>query len=125
MTLSAAAYQTVIAQRRSTAVTGGTATTLVQTPNDSIHPAGTLSLCNVYTVAPTAGTLVGTVSSQRFLAGDTTPVTLTEGFEEILFYKDHEDGMVLRGITEGITLSFATAPATAVTMALEVIWTEE
>jgi len=107
-----------------TATTGGTATALVQVPNDSTHPAGTLSLLNVYTVAPTAGTLVGTIGSSRFLAADTTPTTLMTEDHEILFYKDHEDGLVLRGITEGVTISFASAPATAVTMALEIVWTE-
>lgn len=124
-TLTAAAYVNVIGQRVSSATSGGTATALVKTPNDTNHPVSTVSLCNVYTVAPTAGTLVGTVSSDRFLAGDTAPVTLTSGLEEIDFYKDHEDGLVLRGEAQGITLSFSSAPASAVTMGLEVIWTEE
>ena len=124
MTLTTVAYQTTIVQKRSTATTGGTATALVQVPNDSTHPAGTLSLLNVYTVAPTAGTLVGTIGSSRFLAANTTPTTLMTEDHEILFYKDHEDGLVLRGITEGVTISFASAPATAVTMALEIVWTE-
>lgn len=124
-TLTAAAYLNVICQRRSTVTTGGTATALILVPNDSIHPSGTLSLCNIYTAAPTAGTLIGTVGSIRFLAADTTPVTLVAGLDEFLFYKDHEDGMVLRGINEGVTLSFSSAPGSVVTMNLEVVWTEE
>jgi hypothetical protein len=124
MTLTATAYQTIVCQRRSTAVNGGTATALVQVPNDSSSPAGTLSICNVYTVAPTAGTLVGTIDTQRFLAADTTPTTLIAEDNEFNFYQDHEDGIILRGVTEGITLSFASAPATAVTMAVSVLWSE-
>lgn len=124
MTLTATAYQTILCQKRSTAISGGTATILTQVANDSLSPAGTLSVCNVYTAAPTAGTLVGTIDSQRFLAADTTPTTLIAEDNKFDFYQDHEDGIVLRGTSEGITLSFATAPASAVTMALSVLWSE-
>jgi len=124
-TLTAAAYINLICQRTSTAITGGTATVLVKTPNDTTHPTSTVSLCNVYTGAPTAGTLIGTIGATRFLAGDTAPVTLVGEIGEIFFYKNHEDGLVLRGIEQGVTLSFSAAPASAVTMALECIWTEE
>ena len=124
MTLTATAYQTILCQKRSTAISGGTATILTQVANDSLSPAGTLSVCNVYTAAPTAGTLVGTIDSQRFLAADTTPTTLIAEDNRFDFYQDHEDGIVLRGTSEGLTLSFATAPASAVTMALSVLWSE-
>ena len=69
--------------------------------------------------------MVGTISSIRFLAGDTAPVTLTSGLEEINFYKNHEDSLVLRGIEQGLALSFSAAPASTITMALNVILTEE
>lgn len=124
-TLTAAAYLNMICQRVSTATTGGTATALTMVPDDTNSAAGTLSLLNVYTAAPTAGTLVGTVGSIRFTAEDTSPVTEAQGLEEFLFYRYAEDGMVLRGVNQGLTLSFSAAPASEVTMAIEVVWTEE
>ena len=124
-TLTASAYQTVIAQKRSTAINGGTSIALVQVPNDSSSPAGTASLINVYTAAPTAGTLIGTISTSRFLAADTTPTALMTEDHELSFYKDHEDGVVLTGVAEGLTISFAIAPATAVSMCIEICWSEE
>jgi hypothetical protein len=124
LTLTATAYQTIICSLRSTSINGGTSTALVQVPNDSTHPAGTLSICNVYTAAPTAGTLVGTIDSKRVLCTDPTSTALMSEEREFLFSKNNEDGVILRGITQGITLSFAVAPATAVTMAVSVLWSE-
>ena len=124
MTITVSAYASIFMQKRSTAITGGTSTDLIQVPNDSADAAGTLNLCKVYTVAPTPGSLVGSVDSKRFLVADTTPTDLPAPDIEFKFDTDHEDGIILRGVSEGITLSFSTAPATGVTMDVSVVWSE-
>lgn len=127
-TLTAVQYLAYQARKHSTAITGGTATTLTQTPLDSTYGAGTSNLCQVYTAAPTAGTLVGTVSEKRTLGQATTAAA--SGIPDVIEFDfrtlgGEGHGVYLRGISEGFSIGFGTAPATAVTLSLSVEWTEE
>jgi len=126
-TLTAAAYHSIVLEKFSTAPTGGSATTLTKTPLDSSSAASTANLCQVYTAAPTEGTLVGTLGCQRFLAltatdlivpGDPITWDFRNGFGE-------GSGIVLRSTAENIGLAFGAAPASAVTLGVEVEWIEE
>ena len=126
-TLTAVAYLNINAVKYSTAASGGTATNAPQVPLDSANPAGTASLVNYYTVAPTPGSIVGTVASRRVLGQATTaaaagiPTTIAFDLESI----PETQGIVLRGVAQGLGLVWATAPGSAVTLAASVEWTEE
>ena len=122
-TLTATAVNSIVCKKTSTAITGGTATALVQVPLDSTSAAGTASLLNVYTVAPTAGTLVGVVDNKRLILGDTAPVAGASPLEVVFDFGDK--GLVLRGVAEGLSLNFIAAPATSVTMNLMILYSEE
>lgn len=127
-TLSAVEYLTVVAEKWSTAPTGGTATALSQVPFDAADGAGTAALCQVYTAAPTEGTLVGTLASQRFLAQAGAVAAGLPGI--VLFDWSHRGGEPLAptlrvNTNDCISLAFGAAPASAVTCAVEALWTEE
>ena len=126
-TLTAVAYNTIALQKYSTAPTGGTATVLTQVPSDSNSAAGTVSLCQVYTAAPTAGTLVGAIGGARLLLQATTAAAggLPANAVWDLRAQAESSAVTLRGIAENVGLSFGSAPASAVTLAVEVEWTEE
>jgi hypothetical protein len=128
LTLTAVAYLNINAAKYSTAVSAGTATALTKVPDDSLAPAATANLVNVYTAAPTAGTKVGDIDSKRIMGQSTTAAAA--GIPDIVTfdYRSVAFGMhppVLRGTAEGFALYFNSAPATAVTMSLWVEWTEE
>lgn len=123
VTLTAVAYLNINIGKYSTAITGGTATALTQTPLDSNSPAATPSLVNVYTAAPTAGTKVGDVSTRRHLGQATTAAAA--GIPEEIIFDFNDFPVVLRGTTQGIAAYFTGAPASAVSMALTVVWSEE
>jgi hypothetical protein len=128
MNLTAVAYLALQARKFSTAISGGTATALTQTPMDSTYGASTANLCQVYTAAPTAGTLVGTLSEIQALAQATTAAAsgipdIIELDFRVLGAETH--GVYLRGTAEGLGVGFGVAPATAVTLSLECEWTEE
>lgn len=127
-TLTAVAYMDLTARKYSTAHSGGTPTVLVQVPHDSNSPAGSAATCSFFVAAPTAGTLVGTLACRRVLAQAAVAVAagVLEGPVEFDFRAQGEaSGVVLRGTTQGLGLGFGAAPATAVTLGLEVEWTEE
>lgn len=128
LALTAVAYVNVVAEKYSTAPSGGTPAALVLVPLDSNSAASTVSLCNVYTAAPTEGTLVGTITSVRVLMQAATPAA--GGVPDIIDLEfrnlgGETTGVVLRGTAQGLGLAFGTAPATAVTLSLEIEWTEE
>lgn len=128
LTLTAVAYLSVVLQKYSTASSGGTATALTQVPLDSNEAAGTLGKCSVYTAAPTAGSLVGALACIRVLGQATTAaaagipdIELTFDFRTIA----EADCPTLRGTSQGLALNFGATPGSAVTMSLEVEWSEE
>jgi hypothetical protein len=127
MTLTAVAYLAVNVCKYSTAASGGTATSAPLVPTDSNFAAATAAFVKYYTAAPTAGTLVGTVASSRTLAQATTAAAAGLPRDYVFDFGDMPEtkGLVLRGTSQGIGLVWATAPATAVTLAVDIEWTEE
>lgn len=126
-TLTAVEYNTIVLKRFSSLPTGGTATALTQTALDPLNSNGAAGLCQVYTAAPTDGTLVGTIGNQRVLlqaaasATGTPPAPIEWDFRNV----GEGWGPILRQSTQCIGLAFGTAPATAVTLSLEIEWAEE
>lgn len=125
-TLTDIAYNSYVVEKWGTAsATGGTATALTKTPIDSKYAPATVNKCQVYTAAPTEGTLVGTIACRRVLLQDTTAAA--GGIPDIVTF-DFTDldggGVILRGIIEGLSLAFGEDPATAVTIGVEVQWKE-
>lgn len=125
---TAVAYASYVVGKYSTAVTGGTATALTATPMDSNSAAASTTNLNVYTAAPTAGTLVGTVSVKRTLIQATTAVAA--GVLDVIEFDfrtlgSETSGIYLRGTGQGACVNFGAAPATAVTLSYTVEWTEQ
>lgn len=127
LTLTAVAYLGIVAEKWSTAPTGGTATALTKVPTNSSDAAATANLCSVYTAAPTEGTLVGTVAAHRVLGQSTTAAAagFPDWWELDFRNRGENTALKLAGTAETLSLAFAAAPASAVTMSLEVEWTEE
>lgn len=126
LTLTAVAYLNIGSRKYSTAVSGGTSTALTKIPFDSASPASTATNINAYTAIPTAGTTVADLSCRRVLGQATTAAA--SGITQVIdFDFGATDGTapILRGTGEGIGLYWITAPATAVSMLIRVIWTEE
>lgn len=128
LTLTAVGYVTINVVKYSTATTGGTSTSLPQVPLDSNNAAGTAAQVRTYTAVPTDGTLVGTIASRRVLAQATTPAAAGVIDNPMMFdFSDENEtqGVVLRGTSQELALVFPVAPASVVTMTVEVEWTEE
>lgn len=128
-TLTTLAVNNIAVEKWSTAPTGGTATALTRTPVDSAFPAAaTDGLVQVYTVAPTEGTLVGTIASRRQAQKSSTVVDAPFADVEFDFDNKGDDGRLgipLHGVAEALSLAFGGTPGSAVTMAVEVEWTED
>lgn len=130
-TLTTLAVGSIVVEKWSTtAFTGGTATTLTRVPLDSAFPAAqTDGLVQVYTAAPTEGTLVGTLACRRQIWKSSTVVDGADFCDiEFLFDNEGDDGkqgIPLHGLVQSLTLAFGVAPATAITLAVEVEWTED
>ena len=132
-TLTTLAVGSVVVEKWSTtAFSGGTATTLTRVPVDSAFPAAqTDGLVQVYTAAPTEGTLVGTIACRRHVWKSSTIVDAP--FADLEFdFTDMDSpgsqappGVPLHGTTQSLSLAFGAAPASAITLAVEVEWTEE
>lgn len=124
-TTATLALQGFTLRKYSTAPSGGTPVTLTQTPHDSASSAATASLCQVYTAAPTAGTSIGALSSVRCVNKSTTVVDGSPSNDTFLDIPVGFEGepCVLRGTTQGIGLVLHVATAT--TVSVSVVWTEE
>jgi hypothetical protein len=126
-TLTAVAYNSFVIEKYSTAPSGGTATALTKVPTDSNYPAATADTVQVYTAAPTEGTLVGTVACKRVLLQATTAAAT--GIPDIVTFdftgRNRDEGIVLNGVAQGLGIAFGGAPASAVTLGVEIEWTEE
>jgi hypothetical protein len=124
-TLTAVEYLSIVARKFSTAAAGGTATDLTKVPLDATFPTAQLGTLKVYTAAPTDGTLVGVIAARRILGQAT--VAAAGGQPDIVTF-DFSDldggGVILRGAAQGLGLAFSSAPATAVTLSLDVAWDE-
>jgi len=126
-TLTAVAYHSIVAEKWSTAPTGGTSTALTKVPNDANDAAATVNQILTYTAAPTEGTLVGAVGAVRFLSQATTAAAAGFPPEIVWDFRNQGEnkGVYLRGTAQCLSLAFGAAPASAVTMSIEVEWTEE
>lgn len=127
LTLTAVAYLNISLGKYSTNFTGGTSTLLTQTPTDSNSAAATLNAVRVFTAAPTAGTKVGDMATRRPFGQSTTAAAA--GIPEVVEFDfrnlGEQSSIVLRGTTQELGLYWETAPASSVSMHLEVEWTEE
>lgn len=126
MTLTAVGYFTINVEKLSTASTGGTSTTLAAVPLDSNNPAAT-AVVKAYTVAPTKGTLVGTIASWRALWQATVAVAnaLTDYFTYNFGDMRETKGAILRGVTQELALTFPVVLTSAGTLSIDIEWTEE
>ncbi len=126
-TLTAVAYLTVNVAKYSTYASGGTAISAPMVPMDSTFPAATAAFVKYYTVSPTAGALVGSIATSRTLFQSTTAVGTSIPRDFVFDFGDMPEtkGIVLRGTTQGLGLIWPVAPATAVTLSVDIEWTEE
>lgn len=126
-TLTAVAYLAVNVVKFSTAASGGTATSAPLVPVDSTFPASTAAFVKYYTAVPTAGTIVGNIATNRSLFQATTAAAAGLPRDFVFDFGDMPEtkGIVLRGVTQGLGLIWPVAPATTVTLAVDIEWTEE
>ena len=126
LTLTAVAYINQNICKYSSAASGGTSISASCVPMDSNFPAATATV-KYYTVGPTPGTLVGTVATARTLAQSTTAAAAGLPRDYVFDFGDMPEtkGIVLRGTSQGCGLVWAVAPATAVTLVVDIEWTEE
>lgn len=123
---TAAATATVVGLVRSTANSGGTATTPTAVKFDSSSPAATAVL-SAYTANPTTGTLTGNVRAGHL----TTVTTATSAFAAPVlgwtFGRDTgEQEIVLRGAAQSFSLNGNGASFTSgASLNCSVTWTEE
>lgn len=125
-TLTAVAYLRLLCQKHSSAWTGGTPVNPTETPVDagSQAPGATIT---PYTAGPTGGgALVGPLGEVMTL-GQATVAAAAGLLAEVVFdfTNDKAEAGTLRAAIQNIALSFAAAPATAVTLSFEVEWTED
>jgi hypothetical protein len=125
--LTAVQYLSINVSKYSTAASGGTSTSAPMVPLDSNSAAATAAFVRYYTAVPTAGTLVGDIASVRFLAQATTAAAGGPTFAYTFNFGDitESGGVVLRGTSQGLALSFPTAPASTITLSADIEWTEE
>lgn len=123
---TAAVYGDVIVSKTSDTISGGTATSLTKVPKDSSSGASTATNVKYYTVLPTAGTLVGAIASQQVFL----PITGTPAVDvkPVIFdwtAQGMNEAPVLRGVTQGLELSFGTTTTNAPTLTVTFEWSEE
>lgn len=126
MTLTAVGYFAINVEKLSTASTGGTSTTPAAVPLDSADAAAT-AVVRAYTVAPTKGSLVGTVASWRALWQATVAAAAGVNDWFTFFFGDLPEtrAVVLRGVAQELALTFPVVLASAGTLSVDIEWTEE
>lgn len=126
-TLTAVAYLAVNVVKFSTAASGGTATSAPMVPVDSTFPAATAAFVKYYTAVPTAGTIVGNIATNRSLFQATVAAAAGLPRDYVFDFGDMPEtkGVVLRGTSQGLGLIWPVVPASTVTIAVDIEWTEE
>lgn len=116
---------TVQVGKFSTTTTGGTASAVTAVPLDSTAPAATATVRR-FSAAPTIGTLVGAIGAQRIVAVKTAASTSAkqEAFFDFSNWAQPEDGVALNGAAQAVALQMTTGGTAAVTLSIEVEWTE-
>lgn len=124
-TLTAIAYNSIQVAKYTVAGTAGTATNPTGVPQETGSPSVTATV-KAYTAAPTPGSLAGVVASKRILLQATTAAAaaLPDQAEFDFTQRGDSEG-VCAGPGESVALKFANNPATAVTVSVEIEWTEE
>ncbi len=112
--------------KRSTANTGGTSTTLTNTPLDSANSAATAT-CRQYTANPTTGTLVGNIDSFKM---DVPPTAVganatTVSPLELNFGDLPGQALILRGTGEVVSLNLNGVTVSGGSFLIMFEWTEE
>lgn len=127
LSLTAVQYLAINATKFSTAASGGTATSAPLVPLDSAHAASTAAFVKYYTAVPTAGTILGAVASWRSLAQAGVAVAAGQTWDHVFEFGDMPEttGVRLRGTTQGLGLTWPVAPASTVTLAVDIEFTEE
>jgi len=127
LTITAREYNSIVVRKISSIPVGGTAAALTKTPADKISIDSTVSLCQTYSVTPTTdGTLVGTIQSNRSQIGDSNPVQGDPQSEILCDFRSYPEssGIILRGVNDGVSVSFGSVPGSAITLSLEIEWLE-
>lgn len=108
--------------KRSTANSGGTSVNMTVVPHDSTNVAGT-AVPKVYTLNPTLGTLVGLVRTLVYTMMATTSNNSCNQVE-INFGIEEDQGIVLRGVNEGLCLNLDATTITSSSINVSVEWRE-
>ena len=126
ITLTAVQYLRVALNKNSTAFTGGTSTNPTKVPLDSNSPASSATIAQ-YTVAPAGGTVVGSIGEKTVLGQASTPAASASPNEVVFDFTDRDavGPGILRSAAEGISVLFAAAPASAVTLSYDIEYTED
>lgn len=128
LTLTAAQFLRIAVNKLSALPTGGTGlgATTVKLDSNTIS-GGTITVTH-YTAGPTIGTELGPICEETVKA-PAAAVAAGDGAGrvEFVFAEDAlaTEAPILRTNTQGLSVKFVAAPATAVTLSYEVEWTED
>ncbi len=125
ITETSVAFKEIWLEKRSSANSGGTPTSLTVVPLDSTSPAGTASVV-VFTAALSArGGTAGILRATKFLVQNTTP-TNSDQTEYIYDFQNRlSNNPVLIGTSESLTLATTSLAFTGGVFNIWVDWTEE
>jgi hypothetical protein len=122
-TQTTASKRDVLLIKRSTANTGGTSAARTPIAYDSSSVAATAT-CVSYTVNPTAlGTAVGTILARKLFIGTTTSVTNDSLIVD--FGNRPSQAIVLRGVSEGLSINLNAITSTGNLFDISIEFTEE
>jgi hypothetical protein len=127
MSLTAVAYLRLAIQKFTAVHTAGTPVSAVVAKLDAGGPAA-VGTVRHFTAAPTPGAGIEAIGERRALAQATTAVAAGMPDADISFRfgdSDNNEDATLRTIGHNISVAFAAAPATAVTLSYEIEWTED
>jgi hypothetical protein len=108
--------------KRSTAGSGGTATTPTVIPLDTGFSAGT-AVVSAYTANPTVGTAVGTISAAQLPIGNLT--TATSATLALTYGNRPSSAVVLRGVAQCLAVNLSAGTFAGNLWNVSVEWTEE
>lgn len=106
--------------KRSTANTGGTFVSANKVPHDSNNAAATATVGH-YTANPTLGTAVGTVRAESL---GITNSGISGGSVEWIFNTEYYQPLLLRGISEQLTINLNGTTVTGSVMSISIEWSE-
>lgn len=112
----------VILLRRSTADTLGTSTAPTATTYDTNNAAAT-AIAAAYTANPTAGTLVGNISSHRVFVPSAATASDAQGLS-IVFGNTGQQYPTLRGVAQQFCINLGGATVTGGSANISIEWTE-